>query len=325
MSFEFKITQGLEKRPVKLGIYGSEGIGKTTIASQCPNSLILDTENGTSRIDCRRVKSSAWDDTIAIIKAVKENPTICKTLVIDTLDKVESQCIDHICQKFRKANIEDWGYGKGYTILQDEMSRFFGLLDELIDLGINVCVVAHGKPRKYELPEEEGAFDRWELKLTKQVAPLFKEWCDALLFFNYKTYVITTESKAKKAQGGKRVIYTTHHACWDAKNRFSLPDELELSYKSIACLFEDGAKEPAQAKAETGGTESDVVGKLGKLIDESGVTEEDVERVVIDRGHYGKGSKIEDYKDEFITRWIFPNWKKIVDAIEKSNENKGDR
>lgn len=325
MSFEFKITQGLEKRPVKLGIYGSEGIGKTTIASQCPNSLILDTENGTSRIDCRRVKSSAWDDTTAIIKAVKENPTICKTLVIDTLDKVESQCIDYICQKFHKANIEDWGYGKGYTILQDEMSRFFGSLDELIDLGINVCVIAHGKPRKYELPEEEGAFDRWELKLTKQVAPLFKEWCDALLFFNYKTYVITTESKAKKAQGGKRVIYTTHHACWDAKNRFNLPDELELSYKSIACLFEDGAKEPAQAKAETSDTESDVVGKLSKLVEESGVTEEDVERVVIDRGHYGKGSKIEDYKDEFITRWIFPNWKKIVDAIKKNNENKGDR
>lgn len=325
MSFEFKITQGLEKRPVKLGIYGSEGIGKTTIASQCPNSLILDTENGTSRIDCRRVKSSAWDDTTAIIKAVKENPTICKTLVIDTLDKVESQCIDYICQKFHKANIEDWGYGKGYTILQDEMSRFFGSLDELIDLGINVCVIAHGKPRKYELPEEEGAFDRWELKLTKQVAPLFKEWCDALLFFNYKTYVITTESKAKKAQGGKRVIYTTHHACWDAKNRFNLQDELELSYKSIACLFEDGAKEPTQAKPETSDTESDVVGKLSKLIEESGVTEEDVERVVIDRGHYGKGSKIEDYKDEFITRWIFPNWKKIVDAIKKNNENKGDR
>ena len=320
MSFEFKITQGLEKRPIKLGIYGSEGIGKTTIASQCPNSLILDTENGTSRIDCRRVKSSIWDDTKAIIKAVKEIPTICKTLVIDTLDKVESQCIDHICQKFHKANIEDWGYGKGYNILQDEMNGFFESLNGLIDVGISVCVVAHGKPRKYELPEEEGAFDRWELKLTKQVAPLFKEWCDALLFCNYKTYVITTESKAKKAQGGKRVMYTTHHACWDAKNRFNLPDELDLSYKSIACLFEDDAKEPMQDKAE-----SDIVAKLGKLIEESGITKEDVERVVVDRGHYGEGSKIADYKDEFIARWVFPNWKKIVDAVKKNNENKGDR
>lgn len=325
MGFNFEITQGLEKRPIKLGLYGSEGIGKTTVASQCPNSLIVDTENGTSRIDCRRIKCTSWDNLIAIVNGVKENPAICKTLVIDTLDKAESYCIDYICQKFHKANIEDWGYGKGYAVLQDEMNRFFESLNGLIDVGINVCVVAHGKPRKYELPEEEGAFDRWELKLTKQVAPLFKEWCDALLFCNYKTYVITTESKAKKAQGGKRVMYTTHHACWDAKNRFNLPEELDLSYKSIACLFDDEAKEPTQGKLEPNNAESNVVAKLNKLIEESGVTKEDVERVVIDRGHYGKGSKIADYKDEFITRWVFPNWKKIVDAVKKNNENKGDR
>ena len=128
MSFNFEITEGLEKRAIKLGLYGSEGIGKTTIASQCPNALIVDTENGTSRIDCRRVKCVNWDTLISIIKGVKENPTICKTLVIDTLDKAESYCVDYICQKFHKANIEDWGYGKGYTVLQDEMNKFFELI-----------------------------------------------------------------------------------------------------------------------------------------------------------------------------------------------------
>jgi len=321
MSFNFEITQGLEKRPIKLGIFGSEGIGKTSLASQCPNALIIDTENGTSRINCRRIKCNDWDNLNAIVKGVKDNPTICKTLVIDTLDKAESYCVDYLCQKFHKANIEDWGYGKGYTILQDEMNRFFELLNTLIDVGINVCIVAHGKPRKYELPEEEGAFDRWELKLTKQVAPLFKEWCDALLFCNYKTYVVTTENNVKKAQGGKRVMYTTHHACWDAKNRFGLPDELELDFKSIAHLFDEDVKEPTQGKTKPTVAESDAVSKLNKLIEESGVSSSDVERVVSDRGHYEKGSKITDYNEEFITRWIFPNWKKIVDAIHKNKVN----
>lgn len=325
MSFNFEITQGIEKRPIKLGLYGSEGIGKTTVASQCPNSLIVDTENGTSRINCRRIKCTSWDNLLAIVKGVKENPSVCKTLVIDTLDKAESYCIDYICQKFHKANIEDWGYGKGYTVLQNEMNRFFESLNTLIDVGINVCIVAHGKPRKYELPEEEGAFDRWELKLTKQVAPLFKEWCDALLFCNYKTYVVTTENNTKKAQGGKRVMYTTHHACWDAKNRYGLPDELELSYKGIAHLFEEDDSKPTQGKTALQNAESDVVTKLKKLIEESGVAEEDIEQVVSDRGHYEKGTKIESYKDEFITRWVFPNWKKIVDVIKKNNESKGDQ
>lgn len=325
MSFNFEITEGLEKRAIKLGLYGSEGIGKTTVASQCPNALIVDTENGTSRIDCRRVKCASWDTLISIIKGVKENPTICKTLVIDTLDKAESYCVDYICQKFHKANIEDWGYGKGYTVLQDEMNRFFELLNTLIDVDINVCIVAHGKPRKFELPEEEGAFDRWELKLTKQVAPLFKEWCDVLLFCNYKTYVVTTENNVKKAQGGKRVMYTTHHACWDAKNRFNLPDELELSYKSIAHLFETSKKETKTSEVKPNKSESELVVKLNRLIEESGVTSKDVEQVVSSRGYYASGTKISDYKDEFITRWIFPNWKKIVDVINKNKEIKGDK
>ena len=37
--------------------------------------------------------------------------------------------------------------------------------------------------------------------------------------------------------GRKRVVYTTHNPCWDAKNRFNLPDELELNFASIAHLF----------------------------------------------------------------------------------------
>lgn len=321
MSFNFEITQGLEKRPIKLGLYGTEGIGKTTVASQCPNALIVDTENGTSRIDCRRIKCNSWDTLISIIKGVKENPTICKTLVIDTLDKAESYCIDYICQKFHKANIEDWGYGKGYSVLQDEMNKFFEALNTLIDVGINVCIVAHGKPRKFELPEEEGAFDRWELKLTKQVAPLFKEWCDVLLFCNYKTYVVTTDNNVKKAQGGKRVMYTTHHACWDAKNRFNLPDELDLSFKAIAHLFDESTKEPIKNEIK----ESELVTKLNKLIEESGVKKEEVEEIVASRGYYEKGTKLSDYKDEFIVRWIIPNWKKIVDTIAKNKEIKGDK
>ena len=58
-----------------------------------------------------------------------------------------------------------------------------------------------------------------------------------LLFANYQTIVEKSGSgpNAKnKATGGKRVLYTTHHACWDAKNRFGLPDEVPFDYASIA-------------------------------------------------------------------------------------------
>jgi hypothetical protein len=251
------------------------------------------------------------------VKEIKENPTICKTVVLDTADWAETLCTNAVCEKYRKNNIEDFGFGKGYVYLLDEYSKLLTLLDQLIEVGINVVITAHAKPRKFELPEEQGAFDRYEMKLTRQVAPLIKEWCDALFFVNYKIYVVTTETNSKKAQGGKRVLYTTHNPTYDAKNRFDLPEELELNFKSISHLFEDQdfVKPEVTFPDPKDITTYALVEKLKEMINESDIAEEELKKVVAVKGHYQETEPISNYSDDFITRWIIPNWKKIVESI----------
>lgn len=312
------IIEGKEKRPLKIVIYGPEGIGKSTFASQFPDPLFIDTEGGTSNLDIRRIKcNKSWDELISVVKEIKENSTICKTVVLDTADWAETLCTNAVCEKYRKNNIEDFGYGKGYVYLVDEFSKLLTLMDQLIEVGINVVITAHAKPRKFELPEEQGAFDRYEMKLTKQVAPVIKEWSDALFFVNYKIYVVTTETNSKKAQGGKRVLYTTHNPTYDAKNRFDLPEELELNFTSIAHLFKDQefTKQEAPFPDPKDITIFALVEKLKEMINESGITEEDLRKVVATKGHYQETEPINNYSDDFITRWIIPNWKKIVESI----------
>ena len=317
-----KIESGLEKRPLKVVIYGAEGIGKSTFASQFPEPLFLDTEGGTSSLNIRRVKcGSSWEYLLDCVNEVIKDPSICKTLVIDTADWAESLCTKYVCEKYRKSNIEEFGFGKGYVYLQDEFSKLLTALDKLIELGVNAVVTAHGKPRKFELPEEAGQFDRWEMKLTKQVAPLLKEWCDMLLFCNYKTYVVTTENNTKKAQGGKRVVYTSHHACWDAKNRYGLPDELDLDFKGFAHLF--GTQSPKKPPVSKENTESELLSKVKELIKNSGISEAEVEDVVTAKGHYTKDQHLADYKEDFLARWIIPNFKKIVETINKTKSTGG--
>lgn len=309
-----KIIEGKEKRPLKIVIYGPEGIGKSTFASKFPDPLFIDTEGGTSNLDVRRIKcSKSWDELLLIVKEIIKNPTICKTLILDTADWSETMCINAVTEKYRKNNIEDFGYGKGYTYLLDEYTRLLSLFDELIEVGINVVITAHAKPRKFELPEEQGAFDRYEMKLTRQVAPVIKEWCDALFFVNYKIYVVTTENNTKKAQGGKRVLYTTHNPTYDAKNRFDLPEELELKFEAIEHLFDGQKKELVFPTNASGMTV--VFERLNKMIIDTEVTEADVQKVVASKGHYKEDEPIANYSDEFITRWIIPNWEKIVKTI----------
>ena len=239
------ITGGRVNRPQKVVIYGPEGIGKTSLAAQCQDPVFIDTEGGTAHQDVRRTqKPRDWEELISLIKEIAATPDICRTLVIDTADWAEAMCIDAVCRKYNQPGIEAFGYGKGYSYLAEEFSRMLLACNEVILSGKNVVITAHAKMRKQELPDEQGAFDRWELKLSKQTAPLLKEWADALLFLNYKTFVVTTDANTRKAQGGKRVIYTSHHPCWDAKNRHNLPEEMDLAYESIAPIFETGTTEP---------------------------------------------------------------------------------
>ena len=317
------IVTGVEKTPLKICIYGAEGVGKSSLASKMPNPLFLDTEGGTTRLNVRRIKIKNWDELLNTVKEVIAQPEVCKTLVIDTADWAESMCIDFICNKYRKANIEDFGFGKGYTYVGEEYGNFLILLNSLIDVGINPVIIAHGKPRKYELPEEQGQFDRWEMKLSKQVAPLIKEWCDMLLFCNYKTFVITTENNSKKASGGKRVMYTTHNPCWDAKNRFGLPEELDLDYSSISHLFDDvGPTKPTVEAVKEEPKERLLVSKINGMIAEAKVSVEDVVKVVALRGHYSEAKSIDEYPDDFLSRWVVPNFKKIVEMINANKEAK---
>lgn len=297
-----EITGGVISRPQKVVVYGPEGIGKTTLAAAFPDPLFIDTEGGTSHLDVKRLRMpDTWSGLVALVDEVSRNGGVCGTLAIDTADWAEQMCISEVCQKHRKGGIEEFGYGKGYVFVAEEFEKLLTACDHVIASGANVLLTAHAKMRKFEQPDEMGAYDRWEMKLSKQVGPLVKEWADMILFCNYKTYVVTGESGKVKAQGGKRVMYTSHHPCWDAKNRHGLPDELDLNFDGLAKVF----------RRET------VRDKLERLMGDSGVTEEQIQTVVAARGRYDASVPVSDYEESFVENWVIKYWDKIVQMIKE--------
>ena len=287
------ISKGKINRAVKTVIYGTEGVGKSTLASQFPEPLFIDVEGGTSQMDVRRIeKPETWEDLIAIVREVAATPDICETLVLDTADFAESMCIAGILKKYNQKSIESFGYGKGYTYIGEEWQKLMDAFNACIAAGKNVTVIAHARQRKIEL-----------------VAPLLKEWADLLLFLNYKTYVVTTENNSKKAQGGKRVMFTTHNPVYDAKNRHGLPDELDLNFAGIARIFSE--PKPAELPLD----------RLHELMAEAGITEYQVREVVAAKGHYPIETPLSDYSERIVNGFCIKYFDKIVDMIKSKGEN----
>ena len=222
------IKKGPQIRPIRVIIYGPEGIGKSTLASKFPDAVFIDYEHGTDSMDVARFDTPKnYGLLIDLLNSIAHED-VCKTVIIDTADKLETVIMEYVCNKQQIRSIEDAGYGKGYTYIAEAWIALLKVLDKVIESGKNVVLVAHAQMRKFEQPDEMGAYDRWELKLSKKSAPLIKEWSDMLLFCNYKnTITEDPKTKSKKAIGGKRVMYATHSPVYDAKNRFGLPDQIE--------------------------------------------------------------------------------------------------
>lgn len=340
-----EIITGKQATALKIVVYGPEGIGKSTFASKFPRPVFIDTEGSTKHMEVARTpRPTSWAMLMEQVRYFRDHLGEYETLVIDTVDWAEQLCSTAVCERAKKPGIEDFGYGKGYTYLYEEFGKLLNLLEEVTDRGVNVVVTAHAKMRKFEQPDEMGAYDRWELKLTgkaeKNISAMVKEWADMVLFANYKTHTIRTEDGKVKAQGGKRVMYTTHHPCWDAKNRQGLEDELPFDYSSIQACIPVGQTEPdtsrsaapvaarapeSAAKTETRpdaaqdcaaddeGTAAAVA--LKGLMEQSGVELREVMAAVESRGYYPKGTPFENYDPAFVSGVLVGAWDQVYKMI----------
>ena len=342
-----EITSGVMPAAIKTVLFGVEGIGKSTFASHFPDPLFIDTEGSTKFLPVKRLpKPLLFQDLLAEVQYVCEHPDVCKTLVLDTVDWAEKLIDDEICTQLKVGSVGEIGYGKGYVYEADKMQQLLNRLSNVIDHGINVVVIAHAQLRTFYEPADTGQYDRWELKLSKNSAPIVKEWADMLLFANYKTIIVTDQKTGKgKGHGGQRMMFTTHHPTYDAKNRFGLEDELPFDYKSIAHIFE--GREPTKETVITGNdkpvdlfepnvptiyesspedlqVDNSPIARLRRKLDEYKIADEEIIKFVDTTGQYPAGTKPEEYSKDFI-EYLLNNFNKLWTKIVEQRDPLGEK
>lgn len=344
------VTTGTIQSCEKVVIYGPEGVGKSTLASKFPKPLAIDTEGSTKKLDMARLdRPTSWPMLMDQIQHIKADHMGYLTLIVDTADWAELLCLQDICSRYQKTGIEDFGYGKGYQYLAEEYAKMLHLLEDIVESGMHVVITAHATLKKFEQPDEMGAYDRWSLKLQKKTGPLLMEWADMVLFANYKTYVINVDGQGadkgkNKAQGGKRVMYTAHHPAWDAKNRHGLPDEIDMDYANIAHLFSatpiqqtapaqvtqaaPQTQPQQQAPVETQPAEVSfdayigIQSDLAQLLAANNVTELEIRTVVAAKGYYPMETPVKNYDDQFVLGALVSAWDAVHSAIKDKRGNK---
>jgi hypothetical protein len=277
-SFLSQVKKGKVRKPHLILIYGPDKVGKSTFGSHAPNPVFLGTEDGTSNLDVARLpQPKSYDDVLSAIHELATEKHEFETLVIDSLDWLEPLVFEKLCREEGKATIEDFGYGSGYKKSLPEWRKMIRAIENLQAVTkMNVIMIAHSQVKTFNDPQENAAYDRYQLKLYEGASALFREFAECIFFANFE--VSTTkkegERKAKAFGEGDRIIYTERRPAFDAGNRFGLPFEIKpLSWKAyieaLDALRVDQADTPDTLKKTIQGLLKNVKDKelLSKVTD----------------------------------------------------------
>lgn len=211
---------------MKILIYGSHGIGKTTEASKFPSPIFLATEEGTNQIDCTRVQLKSARDTL---KAAAECATSdFKTIVLDSADWFEKLIEEDLREEKFKTD-----YGKGAVEVARRFCRLLDAMDRCVEAGKTVILLAHQEVRKAE-DIAGNTWDQIRPKLSKKAAERVMEWCDVIVLAQREDFVRTEEGDFGRTKGiatttGRRVLLSKPHPAYLAKSRIELPAQFEIS------------------------------------------------------------------------------------------------
>lgn len=245
MSFNLSsISTGPNITPPRLVVYGPHGLGKTTLIAEAPSPILLPTEDGKGTLSVHSFPvAKSYADVCEAIGTLLNDKHEYATFGLDTIDWLEPLIWRETCARNNWADIEQPGYGKGYTAAADVWREFYqGLVALRDERGMQVILTAHTQVKSFNDPQND-PYDRYQIKLQDRASAITQEWADGVLFLNQKNYTSKSDKGFKKivTRGismGERVLYTEERASHLAKNRYGLPAEIGLpkgaSYATLA-------------------------------------------------------------------------------------------
>ena len=222
--------------PPKMIIYGQPGVGKTTFAASA-QAILIDCENGAGAVKglTRTSYLQTWPEIRQwLMELACETPKDVGAVAVDTVDWMIQRIIEHVVVDLDGKSPNDitntigsshGGYYKAREIVQNIVYRdLLPMLNAISEHGVAIILLAHAANTKMTTPEG------YDLRLAtpdipQWIAPPFIEWADCVLYA-----ARDGENRTLRTEGTNTVL---------AKNRYSLPDQLPLSWQDLMTAMTD--------------------------------------------------------------------------------------
>ena len=126
-------------------IYGAPKTGKTTLAVQMPDALLLAFEKGYNALPgVKAVDITSWAEMLMVYRQLKSDDVknIYKAVIVDTIDIASEMCQQYVCDQLDIDQLGDAAYGKGWSSFTSEFNNVFRGLTQL---GYAVFFIGHAK------------------------------------------------------------------------------------------------------------------------------------------------------------------------------------
>ena len=138
-------NMSFDSKKFSMILYGSPGVGKTTLALSAPDPILIDFDRGMSRVRTQHRKTAIFCDTYEDVLSDLESPAMkdFQTIVVDTGGSFITYLQDWAMRSDPKVNKQKNGAIslKGFGAVKQEFNRFTGYVKDTLNK--NLIYVFH--------------------------------------------------------------------------------------------------------------------------------------------------------------------------------------
>jgi hypothetical protein len=229
--------------PPRIILNAVEGWGKTSCLAFAPAPAILMArgESGYRTLrdagsvpDVDAMTVESWPELLATLDSlIADTGLPYKTLGLDAMGGFERMCHEIVCSRDFGGEWGEKGFGsyqKGYDVAVTDWLQLLYRLDKIHQRGVMIMMLSHSQIRPFKNPVGPD-YDKFAADIHPKTWGVTSKWADAVLFGQFRTIVDKVDKKGVKGKGiggSDRVIYCEHRDAFDAKNRFGMPEEIDI-------------------------------------------------------------------------------------------------